>query len=644
MSYILGPPPFDPENLLKIRYDYDPLAKIIEYLLQRDKEVSAFMQSIRNNPSFYEYFNSAVSPNRDKARPNETESKNEKSDSENVAITDDKRGTQSEEKKEDQDAQEQIQENPQNIKSSHQSSEDKEEAKGDSKSESKESSEEETEQHEKLPAGSGRRYKVEKVVTSKPIDVERELANSDIIREMRERIENLERIVQQLNAPKKVIEEAEELPKPIEKVKEAEAETKEPIESPEAKPESPAIETTKDEQREVVVERFDSSRLERNINANAREIGMLKELLKDLEKELKKSRSVSQTNVIEVSQPAPIPDSSEALAELREKISQLEKQVRELFGLYKKIDMSRIERELTYLGQGMSQIKELRESLGHKVNPEQLEKTDERVHFLEEALEKYRDDIGGVNEEMEKYKQSLELYNSKLAYIAKIVSELQGKAPAQTESSQKYDSERLDQAFITDTEWNQMKTTVFQLNKAVPEVIDEVEKLRELKKLYNSLLVLLEQKMDKRDFEAWKTENNLQEIIAEFAAHYVERTECRKELEKVRRRIAGLESSFAQEDVKEGEGEKAMIARKGLGGWSCAACAKNLTNLAGRKATYYSWAKLPTNVGKLSYSRMLEMLKPEDGFRSQRGGKSVFRSMHESASDCEPLKEEENLI
>jgi len=36
-----------------------------------------------------------------------------------------------------------------------------------------------------------------------------------------------------------------------------------------------------------------------------------------------------------------------------------------------------------------------------------------------------------------------------------------------------------------------------------------------------------------------------------------------------------------------------MFARKPLGGWSCASCERNITNLSGHMADYQAWKKLP---------------------------------------------------
>ena len=628
MTSILKPPPFDPANLFRIRYDYDPLSKIIEYLLKRDKEVTSFMQSMMNNTTvsydngeknqFHEY----------KTMEEETDTKIDQANTIKYKRNNELKEDKEEEKDEDTD----------------------QKASAEVISKENESVKDEKEQFEGLPFETVKRYKVEKVVSNKPINIERELIKSDTIIEMKERIEDLEKMMKEL---KLLATNKESKRVPVEEKEEIEINesSKEGQKISVIEDKKEEVSLKHDKQREVIVKEFDSSKLEKKINTNTREIGILKELLKDLENEMKKGRSSSKTNVIEASIPQPskssVHDDSKSLIELKEKIEQLENQIKDLHNLYKEIDLGKIEREFTYLGKEVSKIKELQESLDKKVNSDQLEKIEIKINSIEGTLdrhiEKHKDDMNNINEEMGKYKQSFELYDSKLAYLTKIVSGLKGKNSAQLESfkanMQKYGPEH-----FSDAEWNQMKMTVFQLNKVVPEIIEEVEKFRELKRLYNEILVILNDKMDKKEFEAWKNETNIQEILTKFDSYYLERTEYRREFEKLRRRIAGLKTSCVHEEVKETDGDKAMIVKKGLGGWSCASCAKNLTNLAGKKVSYYSWAKLPGNINKLSYSRMLSTLKPEEGFRSQRGEKSAFLNIHESMSDNEIYKEEDNLL
>jgi hypothetical protein len=64
--------------------------------------------------------------------------------------------------------------------------------------------------------------------------------------------------------------------------------------------------------------------------------------------------------------------------------------------------------------------------------------------------------------------------------------------------------------------------------------------------------------------------------------------------------------------------DDAMIAKKPLGGWSCASCEKKLEKLSGRLASHSPWKKLPMRDASermlkagLGYSKMLTSLQLE---------------------------------
>jgi len=67
-----------------------------------------------------------------------------------------------------------------------------------------------------------------------------------------------------------------------------------------------------------------------------------------------------------------------------------------------------------------------------------------------------------------------------------------------------------------------------------------------------------------------------------------------------------------------------MLAKKPLGGWSCASCEKNLINLSGQINENLAWNRLPyrdpnerlAKVGQ-GFSKMLQMMKPLDAGQSR---------------------------
>ena len=100
-----------------------------------------------------------------------------------------------------------------------------------------------------------------------------------------------------------------------------------------------------------------------------------------------------------------------------------------------------------------------------------------------------------------------------------------------------------------------------------------------------------------------------------------------------------------------GDGEDAMLAKKPLGGWSCASCQKDLMNLRGEMAGYHPWSKFPmrdpterlARVGH-GFSRMLSMLKPDSITKYQMMTSQKFpdqRYMEEEDVHRMQLNEEE---
>lgn len=66
------------------------------------------------------------------------------------------------------------------------------------------------------------------------------------------------------------------------------------------------------------------------------------------------------------------------------------------------------------------------------------------------------------------------------------------------------------------------------------------------------------------------------------------------------------------------EADDSMLAKKPLGGWSCAACEKGLINLQGLPVDFHAWNKMPqrdpadriARVGQ-GFSKMLNMFRPD---------------------------------
>lgn len=135
--------------------------------------------------------------------------------------------------------------------------------------------------------------------------------------------------------------------------------------------------------------------------------------------------------------------------------------------------------------------------------------------------------------------------------------------------------------------WNKLRDLEEQLNKKA-----SLEKLKELEDLLLS---------------------KLKELSDEFLKRFADKNETKRALKYLEKLIKDSESIKIVRD-----GDDAMLARKPLGGWSCASCQKDLEKLMGKIAPYHAWNKMPyrdpadriARVGP-GFSRMLATVQPE---------------------------------
>jgi hypothetical protein len=147
-------------------------------------------------------------------------------------------------------------------------------------------------------------------------------------------------------------------------------------------------------------------------------------------------------------------------------------------------------------------------------------------------------------------------------------------------------------AHIEDEEWSETRKTIERIKKDIQDIYKEIDGLRELKKRVYSLEGLMDTKLDKEEFEKWKLNNDINQLLSGILKRFADRNEVLKALKKLETRIFSIEERFASESVVD-NGENAMLAKKPLGGWSCASCQKDLINIEGLKVQYHPWAKLP---------------------------------------------------
>lgn len=108
--------------------------------------------------------------------------------------------------------------------------------------------------------------------------------------------------------------------------------------------------------------------------------------------------------------------------------------------------------------------------------------------------------------------------------------------------------------------------------------------------------------------------SRLDEATDNLAKKFADKQETRKALRHLDKLIRGL----YEDSPEKRDGDDALLARKPLGGWSCASCEKGLEKLIGRVAPYTPWNKMPyrdpadriARVGP-GFSRMLATVQPE---------------------------------
>jgi DNA repair exonuclease SbcCD ATPase subunit len=137
---------------------------------------------------------------------------------------------------------------------------------------------------------------------------------------------------------------------------------------------------------------------------------------------------------------------------------------------------------------------------------------------------------------------------------------------------------------------------------------DTWQKLKELEELLNKKAGLDKLK-ELEDMLLAK----LKEMYDEFIKRFADKNETKRALKYLEKLIRESETIKVVKD-----GEDAMLARKPLGGWSCASCQKDLEKLMGKIAPYHAWNKMPyrdpadriARVGP-GFSRMLATVQPD---------------------------------
>jgi hypothetical protein len=226
-------------------------------------------------------------------------------------------------------------------------------------------------------------------------------------------------------------------------------------------------------------------------------------------------------------------------------------------------------------------LKELSTAVEHKAEKDEVAKVAEQTNVNTEDITKLR--------------ARLELLESKMMQLSKSLTELMGKVD-RMEKNQRREPEKVAAqaagAHIEEEEWMEVKKTIEKLTKDFQDILKDLESLRDLRKRVTMLEQLMETKLDKEEFEKWKQNSDLSQILAGITKKFADRNDMLRSLKKIEKRIQLLEEMIHKETVID-PADNALLAKKPLGGWSCASCQKDLINIEGMRVPYYPWNKLP---------------------------------------------------
>lgn len=135
--------------------------------------------------------------------------------------------------------------------------------------------------------------------------------------------------------------------------------------------------------------------------------------------------------------------------------------------------------------------------------------------------------------------------------------------------------------------WEEIKK-IWEASRTVTSALEEFKKLEGAR--ISEIRQTIEGKadMDALKVLEMKTKKAAHEFSEQVNSQFAEKIELRRGLKYLEALIK------TQDYVKtKPEGDDAMLARKPLGGWSCASCEKKLDTLTGKVANHSPWGKMP---------------------------------------------------
>ena len=342
-----------------------------------------------------------------------------------------------------------------------------------------------------------------------------------------------------------------------------------------------------------------------------------------------------------------IKDNSDSIRDHKSTLGNHKDRIEKLENLTKSLQdkINQINSRLEILGDGgldLGAIKDLLDKLrrdcdGKYATLDSLNNLEDRVCVLEDKSKDFEDKFKCIFDANEKFSQDIEkLFNTKadkedlkdmLDKINKLLKEVEEamkwKQPM-VQITNKIDKieVQIQQILNGLGKGGGIEMSLFKdLEEKLQKLRDDFEKFKDdvmkwLRDLQNALA-------NKADLSALKELekyllSKLEDLANGLDKRFADKNETKKALKALEKQIKNLfDLLMNQNSGLKGE-DDAMFAKKPLGGWSCASCAKDLINLQGLQAEFVPWRAWPfrdpnERIAKSGqgFSRVLSKMKPE---------------------------------
>ena len=202
------------------------------------------------------------------------------------------------------------------------------------------------------------------------------------------------------------------------------------------------------------------------------------------------------------------------------------------------------------------QLKDILNQLASKANNSQLDDLMRMIENLKDAMK-----------DLEKLKERVDAIEKKLSQLEKMLGRRHVDDPSNISTT----INQTTNFNIDEREWEDLKNQFGKLRGDMDSVIKEVQSLDQLKKRILKLENAMDGKLDREEFEKWKAENDWNKILNGLVKKFADRNEMLRALKKLEARILALEELMREGGTSD-TAENALLAKKPLGGWSCASC------------------------------------------------------------------------